>query len=58
MDREGVIRGSFDATLPDGNPNDEVVQQVLTGVGGIVAGTAGREMTPLLRLNPGGQGAN
>ena len=33
VDRDGVIRGSFDATLPDGNPNEEVVQQVLTGVG-------------------------
>ena len=33
VDRDGMIRGSFDATMPDGNPNDEVVQQVLTGVG-------------------------
>ena len=33
VDRDGVIRGSYDATMPDGTPNEEVVQQVLTGVG-------------------------
>ncbi len=33
VDREGIVRGSFDATNPDGTPNDEVIQQVLTGVG-------------------------
>ena len=33
VDRDGVIRGSFDATMPDGTPNEEIVQQVLTGVG-------------------------
>lgn len=33
VDREGVIRGSYDVTMPDGTPNAEVVQQVLTGVG-------------------------
>ncbi len=33
VDRDGTIRGSYDVTMPDGTPNEEVVQQVLTGVG-------------------------
>ena len=33
VDREGTVRGSFDTTNPDGTPNEEVVQQILTGVG-------------------------
>ena len=33
VDRDGVARGSFDTTNPDGTPNEEVVQQLLTGVG-------------------------
>lgn len=36
VDRDGVIRGSFDTTNPDGTPNGEVVQQVLTGVGDLL----------------------
>lgn len=43
VDRDGVVRGSYDATNPDGSPNEEVVQQVLTGVG------------ELLREAPGGK---
>ncbi|MBE7158994.1 MAG: SCO family protein [Rhodospirillales bacterium] len=33
VDRDGVVRGSFDTTNPDGTPNEEVVQQILTSVG-------------------------
>ncbi len=33
VDRDGIIRGSYDVTMPDGTTNEEVVQQVLTGVG-------------------------
>ena len=36
VDRDGTIRGSYDVTMPDGTPNAEVVQQVLTGVGEIL----------------------
>ncbi|MBE7156845.1 MAG: SCO family protein [Rhodospirillales bacterium] len=43
VDRDGVVRGSFDTTNPDGTPNEEVVQQLLTGVG------------ELLREAPGGK---
>ncbi len=43
VDRDGTVRGSFDTTNPDGTPNEEVVQQILTGVG------------ELLREAPGGK---
>lgn len=36
VDRDGVVRGSYDTTNPDGSPNEEVVQQVLTGVGDLL----------------------
>ena len=42
VDRDGVVRGSYDTTNPDGSPNEEVVQQVLTGVGELLRETPGR----------------
>ncbi len=41
VDRDGVVRGSFDTTNPDGSANEEVVQQVLTGVGDLLREPAG-----------------
>ena len=41
VDRDGVVRGSFDTTNPDGTPNEEVVQRVLTGVGELLRETPG-----------------
>ena len=41
VDRDGVVRGSFDTTNPDGTPNEEVVQQVLTGVGELLRESPG-----------------
>ena len=41
VDRDGTVRGSFDTTNPDGTPNEEVVQQILTGVGELLRETPG-----------------
>ena len=43
VDRDGVVRGSFDTTNPDGTPNEEVVQQLLTGVGELLRETPGKK---------------
>ncbi len=42
VDRDGVVRGSYDTTNPDGTSNEEVVQQVLTGVGELLRETPGK----------------
>ena len=42
VDRDGVVRGSYDTTNPDGGANEEVVQQVLTGVGELLREAPGR----------------
>ena len=41
VDRDGVVRGSYDSTNPDGTPNEEVVQQVLTAVGDLLRESPG-----------------